>query len=128
MVPPYLPTPSMPSSTTGFFGRRWSTGGSLPWPTRSASIGASVYLPGAAAAGGAVAASAAGAVAASAGTAVAAAAGTAVGGAAGGVVGGAAGDVGATTGAGGSPPQAASPAPAVSTAENRRNWRRLIVC
>src|SRR3954452_23656933 len=98
MVPPYLPTPSMPSSTTGFLGRRWSTGGSLPPLTRSASIGASVYLPepAAAAAGAAVASAAAGAAVASAaaGAAVAAAAaGAAVGGAA---------DVGATTGAGGS--------------------------
>src|SRR5690349_1633862 len=104
MVPPYLPAPSRPSSTTGFFGRRWSTGGSLPWPTRSASIGASLYLPEAAAAGAAVGAAAGAAVAAAAaGAAVAAAA-------AGAAVAAAAGAVGATTGAGGSPPQAANPA------------------
>src|SRR5689334_14919828 len=122
MVPPYLPTPSMPSSTTGFFGSRWSTGGSLPALTRSASIGASAYLPDpAAAAGAAVASAAAGAAVASAaaGAAVAAAAaGAAVGGAA---------DVGATTGAGGSPPQAAIPALAPITADKRRNSRRPIV-
>src|SRR5439155_19851303 len=108
MVPPYLPTPSMPSSTTGFFGRRWSTGGSLPALTKSASIGASLYLPGAAAAGAVVAAAAGAAVAApAAGAAVAAAA-------AGAVVGGAAGEVGAAIGAGASPAHAANPAPAVS--------------
>src|SRR5207247_619764 len=42
-VPPCLPTPSSPVSTAGFFGSRWSTAGSLPALTRSASIGASLY-------------------------------------------------------------------------------------
>src|SRR5512139_774266 len=48
-TPPYLPTPSEPSTTSGSLGRRCSTGGRLPAFTWSASTGASLNL----AAGGA---------------------------------------------------------------------------
>src|SRR5687768_2487285 len=106
----------MPSSTTGFFGRRWSTGGSLPCCTRSASIGASLNLVGAAA-GGAVAPGGGAAGGAAAAAAVGAAAPAAV---------GAAGDVGTVIGPAACPPHAANPAPAVTTADKRRNSRRVI--
>src|SRR5512138_3662277 len=42
--PPYLPTASCGFTTSGAGGRRWSTGGSLPPLTRSASMGASLYF------------------------------------------------------------------------------------
>src|SRR6266567_965687 len=41
-LPPYLPTSLVGCSTSGSLGRRWSTGGSWPALTRSASIGASL--------------------------------------------------------------------------------------
>src|SRR5579859_7576862 len=44
-VPPYWPMDSLGVMTRGFCGIRWSTGGSLPCFTRSASWGASLYLP-----------------------------------------------------------------------------------
>src|SRR5688500_16656077 len=50
-VPPYLPTVVVGWTTWGSSGRRCSTGGSLPAVTSSASIGASLYWDGLAAAG-----------------------------------------------------------------------------
>ena len=66
-VPPYWPTSSTGSITSGDAGRRSSTGGSSPAATFSASMGASAYLPagaaGWAAAGAASSAGCAGAAA-----------------------------------------------------------------
>src|SRR5262245_27958387 len=77
-VPPYLPIVVVGLTTSGSSGRRCSTAGSLPAFTRSASIGASLYPDGLAAAGfsatfgsGAVVAGAAGAAGAAVGWAAA---------------------------------------------------------